>query len=111
MKKLIAVLLVLLVVSASFTFGCDHTKDGSDCTNCIALKCAAAQGVLGAVGAGKVTGGNIGAVIAGGVAGATSGYFDGQDGSCDGEYSDEETETPYWAEYEELENCGNWCDE
>ena len=39
------------------------------------------------------------------------GYFDGQDGSCDGEYSDEETETPYWAEYEELENCGNWCDE
>lgn len=94
MKKLIAVLLVLLVAGA-MVFACEHTNDGTTCAWCSAKFCAGAQAITGAAIGGTIggTGGSLGGPIvsgtgaaagaaAGFIAGGVAGFVDGFDGEC-----------------------------
>lgn len=83
MKKLIAVLLVLLVASA-FVFACEHMPNG-DCSVCSAKSCAATTATLGATGAFYGSGGNLVITAAGAAAGAVAGFVDGLNGECLGD--------------------------
>ena len=106
MKKLIAVLLVLLVVSASFTFACEHTQNSTKCDYCVGLTCAAGVGTTTAV-MGMKSGGA--AAVAGGLAGAAYGFADGySDGKCDGKVTIGNDEESYMDYEDDSGDYGYW---
>lgn len=80
MKKIVAILLVLLVASA-FVFACEHMPNG-DCSVCSAKSCATTTAALGATGAFYGSGGNPVVTVAGAAAGAVAGFVDGLNGEC-----------------------------
>ena len=85
MKKIVAILLVLLVASASFTFACEHTQNSTDCWLCSANSCANSTAAVGGVVGGYIgatAAGAIASTVVGAAAGGVAGFLDGLDGEC-----------------------------
>lgn len=109
MKKIVAILLVLLVASASFTFACEHTQNSTKCDYCVGLTCAAGVGTTTAVVGGATSGGT--GAVAGGLAGAAYGFADGySDGKCDGKVTIGNDEESYM-DYEDFSGDNGYWDD